>query len=92
MHSYEAVVIVDPTLDEAATKQAVDRFTKLIESKGEVSNLDQWGRRRLAYEIGHHGEGYYVVAKFRAEPSLIAELDRLFEIAEEYVRAKIVRV
>lgn len=91
MRNYEAVVVVDPNLDETATKEAVDRFTKLIESKGEVSKIDQWGRRRLAYQINHLSEGFYVVAQFRAEPSLIAELDRLFEIGEEYVRAKIVR-
>lgn len=92
MRNYEAVVIVDPRLDEAATAQAIDRFTKLIEGKGEVGKIDQWGRRRLAYEIDHQSEGFYVVAQFRAEPSLIAELDRLFDIGEEYVRAKVVRV
>jgi small subunit ribosomal protein S6 len=92
MRSYEAVVIVDPRLDDAAIQQAVERFTKLIESGGEVSKLEQWGRRRLAYEIGHLSEGFYVVAGFNAEPNVVKELDRLFEIGEEYVRAKVVRL
>jgi small subunit ribosomal protein S6 len=92
MRDYEAVVIVDPRLDEAGIKQAIERFSKLIETKGEIDKLDQWGRRRLAYEINHLSEGFYVAAKFRADPSLIKELDRLFEIGEEFVRAKIVRV
>lgn len=91
MRNYEAVVIVDPQLEEAAIQQAVDKFTKVIETKGEMANLDVWGKRRLAYEINHLSEGHYVVASFKAEPSLISELDRLFEIGEEYVRAKIVR-
>src|SRR3954453_8178033 len=53
MRNYEAVVVVDPRLDESAISQAVDRFTKVIGSKGEVTRLDRWGRRRLAYEINH---------------------------------------
>jgi len=92
MRNYEAVVIVDPGLEEAAIKQAVDKFTKVIETKGEMGKLDQWGRRRLAYEIKHLSEGHYVVAGFKAEADLIEDLDRLFNIGEEYIRHKIVRV
>src|SRR5206468_10911396 len=66
MRNYEAVVVVDPRLDEPAISQAVDRFTKVIGSKGEVTRLDRWGRRRLAYEINHLTEGFYVVAAFKA--------------------------
>ena len=92
MRNYEAMVIVDPRLEEPAIQQAVDKFTKVIETKGEVAKIDTWGRRRLAFEINHLNEGHYVVASFKAEASLIQELDRLFEIGEEYIRAKIVRV
>lgn len=92
MRNYEAMVIVDPQLEDQAIQQAVDKFTKVIETKGEVAKIDTWGRRRLAFEINHQSEGHYVVASFKAEASLIAELDRLFEIGEEYIRAKIVRM
>lgn len=92
MRNYEAVVIVDPRLEESAIQQAVEKFTKVIQTNGEVAKLDQWGRRKLAYEINHLSEGHYVVASFKADPGLISELDRLFEIGEEYIRAKIVRV
>lgn len=91
MRNYQAVVVIDPRLEETAIKQAVERLTKAIEGKGEVSKLDEWGRRRLAYEINHLNEGYYVVLGFKAEPTLVRELDRLMELGEEYVRAKIVR-
>ncbi len=90
--NYEAVVIVDPRLEEAAIHQAVERFTRVIETNGEMAKIDEWGRRRLAYQINHLSEGHYVVADFKAEPQLIAELDRLFSIGEEYIRHKIVRV
>lgn len=92
MRNYEAVVVVDPRLEEPAIQQAVERFTKVIETKGEVTKLDTWGRRRLAYEINHLNEGHYVVADFKGESTLISELDRLFTIGEEYIRHKIVRV
>ncbi len=92
MRNYEAVVIVDPRLEEAAIKQAVEKFTKVIDSKGEVAKLDEWGRRRLAFEINHLSEGHYVVDSFKAPPDLITELDRLLKIGEEYIRHKIVRV
>lgn len=92
MRNYEVVVIVDPRLDEAAIQQAVEKFSKQIAVNGEVEKLEHWGRRRLAYEIEHLSEGYYVVASFRSEPTAIGELDRLFEIGEEYLRHKIVRL
>lgn len=92
MRNYEAVVIVDPTLDEAAITAAVDKLSKAIETDGEMAKLDQWGRRRLAYEINHQTEGHYVVASFKGGSSLISELDRMLNIGEEYIRHKIVRV
>jgi small subunit ribosomal protein S6 len=93
LRDYEAVIILDPRLDEASSKEAIERFTKIVAAKGEMTKMDVWGRRRLAYEIGHLSEGNYLVAKFKAEdPKLLEELDRLFKIGEEYIRAKIVRI
>lgn len=92
MRNYEAVIIVDPRLEEADIQQAVEKLAKVIQSGGEVAKIDQWGRRRLAYEINHLKEGHYVVAGFKAEADLIEELDRLLRIGEEYIRHKIVRV
>ena len=92
MRDYEAVIILDPRLDEASSKEAIERFTKLVQAKGEVTKVDSWGRRRLAYEINHLSEGFYLVAKFKADQTVLEELDRLFKIGEEYVRAKIVRI
>ena len=92
MRNYEAVVIVDPRLEEAAISQAVEKLTEAIDAEGEMAKLDTWGRRRLAYEINHLNEGHYVVASFRAEAGLIEQLDRMLNIGEEYIRHKIVRV
>lgn len=91
MRNYEAVVIVDPRLDDAAIQQAIERLTKHVEAGGEVGKVDQWGRRKLAYEIGPLTEGFYVVAGFKAQPTVVEELERLLQLGEEYVRHKIVR-
>ena len=77
MRDYEAVIILDPRLDEASSKEAIERFTRLVQAKGEVTKVDSWGRRRLAYEINHLSEGFYLVAKFKADPTVLEELDRI---------------
>ena len=51
-----------------------------------MSRADTWGRRRLAYEIAHHTEGYYVVVGFTAEPGALQELDRVLSLADEVIR------
>lgn len=91
MRRYEALIVYDPSLDEPAIRAGVERLTKPIEEKGELLAIDEWGRRRLAYEIDHHREGYYVVVDFRSEADLVEELERLFRLGEEFLRGKIVR-
>jgi small subunit ribosomal protein S6 len=92
MPTYEAMVIVDPRLEEGDIQKAVDRFVDAVaETGGEVSSVDRWGVRRFAYEINHLKEGYYFVAGFKGPEGSAERLTRLFQIADEYVRGKIVR-
>lgn len=92
MRTYEALVIVDAALEEAAIDQAVDRFLDVIKSSGgEVTAVDKWGTRRFAYEIDHRKEGYYFVATFSAEEGVVEDLKRTVQISDEFIRGKIVR-
>ena len=92
MRDYEAMVIVDARLEEGDIQKAVDRFLGVItESGGEVGKVDRWGNRRFAYEIAHQTEGYYFVANFRAAEDVVERLRRTLQIADEYIRGKIVR-
>jgi small subunit ribosomal protein S6 len=92
MRSYEALVIVDARLEEGDIQKAVDRFVQSVgESGGEVSSVDRWGLRKFAYEIDHQKEGYYFVANFTAPEDAVEKLKRLLQIADEFVRGKIVR-
>ena len=65
---YEAVYVFDSTLEDAAVTEKLDRFHQLLGTSGEIK-VDHWGRRQLAYPIGPRENGYYVVARFDAEPA-----------------------
>ena len=93
MRPYEVVIIYDPGLEEDAIRAAVDRTAELIRSRGGVpGRVDRWGKRRLAYEIRHQREGYYVLLEATAEPTVITELDRSLFLADDVLRHKVVRV
>ena len=87
------MVLVDPEADEATVGQSVDRVTQVLtDNQGQVSNVDRWGKRRLAYELDKKTEGQYFVVAFEAEPPALAELDRVLSLADEVMRFKVVRV
>lgn len=90
MKKYEVMFIVN-----VANEEVIQSAVKLIQDTivrigGTVSKVDEWGKRHLAYEVKHQSEGYYVVVDFEAEPSQIAELDRIIKIHEEIIRHIIV--
>src|SRR5438874_9840978 len=90
---YEVMIILDAGLEEESIRSAVDRATELIRSRGGVPGaVDRWGRRRFAYELKHKWEGYYVVLRAEAEPSVMAELDRPLHLADEVIRHKVIRL
>ena len=92
MPDYEALVIVDARLEEGEIQKAVDRFsTTITDAGGTVGKIDRWGVRRFAYEIAHLHEGYYFVTQFTAPEESIENLKRTLQIADEIIRAKIVR-
>ncbi|MGQ9558644.1 MAG: 30S ribosomal protein S6 [Desulfurispora sp.] len=92
MRKYEVVFILHPELDEEKASEVVEKFKALIAANGgEVTQVDKWGKRRLAYEIKHLREGLYYVLKFSAGPQLAKELDRVMKITDEIVRHIIVR-
>ena len=82
---YEAVYVFDSTLEDAAVTEKVDHFHQLLGTSGEVK-VDHWGRRQLAYPIGTKENGYYVVARFEAEPAGIPEYERALKLDDGVVR------
>ena len=90
-NSYETLFIIDASLSEEAIKGLVDKFTALIAEHGKVSDVNEWGKRRLAYPINDKEEGYYVLVNFESEGNLPAELERIFGITEGIMRSIVIR-
>ena len=90
-NSYETLFIIDASLSEEAIKGLVDKFTALIAEHGKISDVNEWGKRRLAYPINDKEEGYYVLVNFKSEGSFTAELERLFGINENILRSIVIR-
>jgi len=89
---YELVTILSPQIGEDDVPAAVDRINSYIANRGgEVSNVDRWGRRRLAYPIKRFTEGTYVVTELTLPTTGVAELDANLRISEEVIRHLIVR-
>ena len=88
--NYEAVYILDPSLSEDAIASLIAKFKGVVEANGTVSEVDEWGKRRLAYPINDLMEGYYVLMTFTAAAAVPAELDRVFRITDGVMRSMIV--
>ncbi len=86
MNKYESVIIINPSLEEQGVKEVITKFTDLINSDGNVENVDELGRKKLAYEIKKHSEGYYVVFTFEANPEFITELERIYRITDSIMK------
>jgi small subunit ribosomal protein S6 len=93
LRPYECMVILDPELDEEEIRPEVDRWMSSLEAQGaERGYVDHWGRRRLAYEVKHRKEGYYVVFQARATPASMGELSRVLSLHDGVLRHKVLRV
>jgi len=84
---YEAVYIFDAALDEAAINGKLERYHALaIGTAGEVTAVDHWGIRQLAYPIQKKKSGYYVVAQFNGDPEGLPEFERVLRLDEGLLR------
>jgi len=93
MNHYETIYIVNPTLDDEALKEAIDKFSDLIKKlKGSIVKINEWGKRKLAYEVKRFDKGYYVVLDFCALPKIVTELERNLKLDDrilKYITVKI---
>ena len=90
-NSYEVLFIVDASLAEDAIKALVEKFTALIAENGTISEVNEWGKRRLAYPIDDKEDGYYVLVNFEAKGEFPAELERVFGITDGIMRSLVIR-
>lgn len=92
MRAYEALYVMRPSYEEDAYKEFIEKYNALIQANGgEVTKVEPWGKRRLAYEIDKVREGYYVLVLFNGDSQLPAELERNFKINDEILRYMVVK-
>ena len=91
-NSYECLFVIDAGLTEEETKGLVEKFTKLIADNGEISEVNEWGKKKLAYPINDKTEGYYVLVNFKGATTLPGELERIFGITDGILRNIVVRL
>ena len=92
MKAYELLYFVSPSATDEARAAAMKRIdTAITEGSGVVDNIEDWGKRKPAYEINKLTEGDYTLINFHADPTQIAELDRVLRINDTVVRHMIVR-
>ncbi|MGI0405784.1 30S ribosomal protein S6 [Helicobacter himalayensis] len=92
MRHYETMFILKPTLVEEEIKAKIEIFKEVItKNGGEIETCLDMGMRNLAYEIEKNKRGYYFVIYFKAEPSLIAELERNYRINEDVLRFIVIK-
>ena len=91
MKAYELLFFVAPTIDEETRIATMKRIeTTITAGNGVIDNVDNWGKRKLAFEVNGLAEGDYTLVDFHAEPANIAELDRVLRITDAVVRHMVV--
>lgn len=86
MNKYEMVLILKSNAEDEERQQVLDRLLDAIRENGTVGEIDDWGIRKLAYEINYNKEGYYYVVNYEAEPTVIAEVERRARILDQVLR------
>ena len=93
LRNYEMVVIISPEIADEALDTKVDSISQSITEKGGIiSEVERWGKRKLAYPIGRFMEGNYVLTRFKFKPSSSKELEANLQISEEILRHLLIRI
>ena len=86
---YELMYIINPNFTEEETAAVVEKFKALVEANGTLDEMEEMGKRKLAYDINYLSEGYYVLVKFTSGPDFPAEIDRVLGITDGIMRSLI---
>lgn len=91
VNKYETVFIINNDLGEENIKALVEKFKNLLETSAQLENIDEWGKRKLAYPIDDRHEGYYVLANFSAKSDFPRELERIFKITDGIIKYMVIK-
>lgn len=91
INNYESIFVIDASLEEEKITELVEKFKSLISDAGEITSIEEWGKRRLAYPINDLTEGYYVLVNFSSKPDFPLELERVYRITEGILRDIVIK-
>lgn len=87
LKNYETVFILTPVLSEQQAKDTVEKFKQVLtDNGGDLINVEEWGLRKLAYEIQHKSTGFYVLIEFTAPPEMVVTLETEYRRDERIMR------
>ena len=92
MNSYEVILMFYPDAESEKREKQYERLKGIIAGAGEIKSEDEWGMRKLAYEIEDYKEAYYILVEFDADPGIIKEFSRIASISDTVMREMVVRV
>lgn len=92
MTNYESVIILSASAAEEETVAFGERMKELISTNGELTKVEEWGKKTLAYEINKQTEGYYILFTFVANPEFIAEFERILRLEEIVLKHMVIKL
>ncbi len=91
MKNYETVILLDENITEEQRLSVISKIENYIKENGEITNEENIGKRKLAYQIRKQDYAYYYIIEFNTEPQNIAELERIYRITDEILKFIVVR-
>ncbi len=93
MRKYETIFILDPDLEEEQTQSVTEKVKGIItQANGEILKVEDWGKRKLAYEVKKKSKGHYFLIHFLGTPALLSELERNFRVMDAVIKYQSVRL
>ena len=93
MKKYETIFILDPDLEEGQALSAIEKAKGIItQTNGEILKVEDWGKRKLAYEVKKKSKGHYILIHFLGSPALLFELERNFRVMDAVIKFQSVRL
>jgi small subunit ribosomal protein S6 len=93
MRKYETIFILDPDLEEDQAQSAIEKVKGIIsQNNGEILKVEDWGKRKFAYQVRKKAKGHYILIHFMGPPTLVFELERNFRVMDVIVKFQSVRL
>lgn len=93
LNTYETIFIIKPGLEEEEIEPVIERVQKVIKkTKGEVTEVEKWGKKRLAYEVKKYTSGIYILMRFKGDHGVISELERNYKLIDNIIKFITLRI